>query len=216
MVSNQKVIGSANTTSTIVQALNQVRTRAMTLTNCQAGFAAARIWPCNPSKGLLWRCVPQSATVRDMQRPITPPAPAVIQNTVVTLYNRKLFEQAVTTVIRDTTVDRTVRTLFDKTAKALESHSFNNAAAQREIRSLKIKLDAYKKKHKRKQPVNPNLTFTTLEYIQRGAVGPPVPTQAITPPTSVAGTRNTPLEIDTKPVNPFQGVISRLSSIRFS
>jgi len=194
----------------------EARTRAMKLTNCQAGFAAAGIVPFNPSKGLLSRFIVRSNTKRDIPRPSTPPTPLVVKSTIVTPYNRQLLSQVFTTVARSIPVDRTVRTLFTKSAKALDSHSFNNAAAQREISSLKSKLNAYKKKHKRKQPVNPNSAFITLDDIQRGAIGPPVLAQAITPPLRVVCTHTVPIEIDTQPLNPFQSVASRLSSIRFS
>ena len=191
------------------------RTQAMKLTNCQAGFAAAGIWPFDPSKGLLSRYIPQSTISIDIPRPITPPMPLAPQITVVTPYNRQLLAQAIQTVTSDATVDRTVRFFFHKVRKAIDTHSVELASSQRKITRLTSKLEASAKKHKRKQPVNPNSTFITLDDIQRNAVGPPVPRRAVVTPPDVIGTRIAPIEIDIKPLDPFQGVTSRLSSIRF-
>ena len=189
------------------------RTRAITLTNCAAGFSAAGIWPFNPSKGLQSRFVPCTVKTSYIKRPVTPPPATVNSDVVVTPYNRTLLSQAIDTVSRNVTVNRTVRTLFTKTRKVIDSHSVENAVAQRKITTLTKQLDIFKKKQKRRRAVNSNLLFVGLQDIQRTARAPITPATAFQPRSDVEGTRELPVEIDTTLLDPFLALTDRLRSI---
>ena len=140
----------------------QARTRAITLTNCAAGFSAGGIWPFNPSKGLNSRFIPVAVKKTYNTRAVTPPPAVVDADVVVTPYNRTLLRQAIRTVERGIKVDRATRTLFAKTQKAIDSHSVELAVAQRKVLTLITQLDTFKKKQKKKRAVNSNLLFVGL------------------------------------------------------
>jgi len=191
----------------------EARTRAITLTNCESGFKAAGIWPFNPLKGLQSRFIPYAVKKSYNKRPSTPPPTIIDPDVVITPYNRTLFSQVITTVSRSITVDRTVRTLFAKTGKAIDSHSVDIAAAQRKILGLTKQLDTFKKKQKKKQAVNSNLLFVGLQDIERANRAPITPATTFQPQSEDVGTRQLPIVIDSNPVDPFMAIADRFRSI---
>jgi len=65
-----------------------------------------------------------------------------------------------------------------KTSKALERQQFMTAQLEIKRKALQAFQDKERAKHKRKQPVNPNLSFITIGDIERNALGPAVPVRA--------------------------------------
>lgn len=140
----------------------EARTRAIILINYAAGFSAASIQPFNPLKSLGLRFIPSAVKKLYNKRAVTPPPTIIDLDVIIIPYNRALLLQAVNIVSRRVTIDRTVRTLFTKTRKAINSYSINIAAAQRKILALIKQLDTFKKKQKKKHAVNSNLLFISL------------------------------------------------------
>jgi len=65
-----------------------------------------------------------------------------------------------------------------KTSKALERQQFITAQLEIKRKTLQAFQDKERAKHKRKQPVNPNLSFITIGDIERNTLGPAVPLRA--------------------------------------
>ena len=130
--------------------------------------------------------------------------------------NHRHIKQALTTLSKDNTLDRTARTLFAKTGKQLDKQQFELANALRELNILKRKLADIRAKSKRKQAVNPNKLFLSLNDIQMGSTGPAVPiltaTATLADPEEVLLTQ----DVATRPVDAFQAVITQLQSIVYN
>ncbi|KAK5074421.1 hypothetical protein LTR70_010234 [Exophiala xenobiotica] len=132
--------------------------------NCAAGFEAAGIEPYNPSKTLSSRFIVN----HDEQRPTTPVAAGSNQiagpwDLIMTPATGPHITTALNYLSTSTELNRTIRTIFAKTGKALERSQFELADAQRELRLL------------RRKAVNPNKSFIALDDIEMGSHGPPVP-----------------------------------------
>jgi len=65
-----------------------------------------------------------------------------------------------------------------KASKALERQQFITAQLEIKREELQASQDKERAKYKRKQPVNPNLSFITIGDIERNALGPAVPIRA--------------------------------------
>ena len=115
-----------------------------------------------------------------------------------------------------TELDRTVRTVFAKTGKALERSQFELANAQRELRLLRRKVGDISKKHARKQAVNPNKSFIALDDIEMGSYGPPMPARPAT--ATQANPEGVPIAqvAASRPLDPFGAVTTALQTIRYS
>lgn len=165
------------------------RERAITESNCKSGFKATGIVPFDPDKALNSRFV---LDLDKKQRPRTPDNQEIPQfapwrpNT--TPLNHRHIAQAVAMISRTTKLDRVVRNLFAKTGKRLAQRDLELAEAKREIIALKKELKQYRSRKKKRQPVNSNQRFQTLNDIKMGENGPQPPittaTTGINAPTA--------------------------------
>lgn len=159
----------------------EARARSIILTYCAAGYSAAGIWPFDPSKCMELRFIPSAIQESYIRRTSTPPPATIDSDVVFTPCNRALSSPAVTTVSHSITVDRTVRTLFAKTRKVIDSHSNEIPAVGRKIPALTKQVDTFKKKQKRERAVDSNLLLVGLKNLERATAVPITPAMAIQP-----------------------------------
>ena len=76
--------------------------------------------------------------------------------------------RVLSTLARSHLIDRTIQTVITKTGKALDRSNFNYADTQRQLHLLQRRFNEIKAKSKKKQPVNPNKLFISLDDIQNG------------------------------------------------
>lgn len=190
---------------------------AISKRNCATGFEAAGIEPYNPSKALASRFI----VTQDEQRPTTPTTPGYNQteelwDLTMTPTSHQHISTALQYLSGSTELDRTVRTVFAKTGKALERSQFDLATAQREIKLMRRKIGDISKKHKRKQSVNPNKLFVGLADVEMGSVGPPVPMAPAT--ATQVNPERVPIAhvAASRPLDPFGAVTTALQAIRYS
>lgn len=164
---------------------NLARQKAITSHNCESGFKAAGINPFDPSKALNSRFI----IAKTVQRQTTPPSTFDTSNQAYDLRttprSHRDLHHAVKLVEKTTILPPNIRLVFTKTSKALDKQQFKIATAERELTTLRRKLDAIRSKSKRKRAVNPNKLFIDLNEIQAVSNRPSqaIPTATVAPNT---------------------------------
>ena len=80
--------------------------------------------------------------------------------------NRRELYKAVSQLRASTKLDRDVRALFAKTGRGFDRLSFDLATKERRLKSCEKYIDDNRARTKKKQPVDPNKTFVTIEDIK--------------------------------------------------
>jgi len=201
------------TKHTFLKQYQEAREHSVTSSNCASGFQAAGIWPFNPSKGLNSRFLFE----RQKKTPTTPPNRSTTTTTIPhhlkTPQNHREAADAFYTVSKTSTVDRTVRTLFQKQNRAFEQLQFKVAAQEVELKTLRATAGKYTTKHKRSQPVNPNKAFVDMIDIQLGSNGPSLRIEGAVITTAPSAVDQYIPAIAPAAMDPFAAVIAQLQRI---
>lgn len=170
--------------------------------------------PWNPRKALSSPFIIYRSTDDDVQRPTS--SKQVVSDPEVhpTPKSRHDLYHAVSTLQQAGPVDRTVRTLFSKTGRALDRMQFQLADTERQLASYKRQVDEYRAKSKRKEAVDMNKVFVNIEDIKRTYDRiqlEPSTTRSSSTRTTAAVSTQRPAQTT---VDPFQRVAQQLRAIR--
>ena len=195
----------------------RARTHSITPSNCGAGFQAAGIYPWDPQKVLSSSWVLQPPP----ERPQTPPQPPTIASSRLwdsskTPRGPQDVQNALYTLGRSIPLPREVRSVIQKTGKALARVNVEYAISQRQLRVSQSILDRQRAKRKKKEPLNPNKTFLALRDIEAGPIPlqRPISVDIVQQPSTTSTER--PPEASIVPVNQFLAITGQLQAIRYN
>jgi hypothetical protein len=129
----------------------------------KAGWRAAGLHPYNPNKALTSSLIVQ-ASLTSQTAPKTPPRP--LQLIITTPHNRRELQATFDSIRQNESLLRTVRMLFNKTAKAFDELHYNTAENTLLLKGQQQKLEELRARKRRKVAIDAQKAFADIETIK--------------------------------------------------
>jgi DDE superfamily endonuclease/Tc5 transposase DNA-binding domain len=145
-----------------IQYYEKARTRGLASIQILAGWRASGIHPWHPQKVLNSHLVRHGTRQPQEQIP-TPTCP--LNSNITTPKNSQEFNQQFRALQNDDSSSRTVRRLFQKTGKMIQTLEFQSVQQKRQLEQNKTLIDEYLVKRRKKTAIDSNDTFTNIQQI---------------------------------------------------